>query len=181
MRPYASIVALLDHDVRPAFEPSVVNRNEAARKAAEMSKHLGEADSLARFGFREDAHARFEAATIAAADALLALSGGRVARSHRGRAHEVKKHYLVAALAAEGRPAPSLEQVLAITHVRHLVEYGASVVSEYLTPRVADQARQAASIARQSTLEVLADAGIAVPNLPLQEPHAPPARERIGE
>lgn len=40
MRPFASIAALLDHDVRPAFEPSVVNRSEAGRKAGEMNKHL---------------------------------------------------------------------------------------------------------------------------------------------
>jgi len=173
MRPFATIAALLDHDVRPAFEPSVVNRSEAGRKAAEMNKHLAEAESLVAFGFIEDAQARYEAATIAAADALLALSGGRLTNSHRGRAHEVKKHFLVAALTADGKPAPSLEQVLAITHIRHLVEYGASVVAEHLTPQAADEARQVASIARRSTLEILAEARIAVPDLPLQNPHAP--------
>jgi hypothetical protein len=54
MRPFASIAALLDHDVRQAFEPSLVNRSEAGRKAGEMNKHLAEAESLASFGFRED-------------------------------------------------------------------------------------------------------------------------------
>jgi hypothetical protein len=181
VRPFVSIAALLDHDVRPAFEPSVVNRNEAGRKAGEMSKHLAEAESLMRFGFREDAQTRYESATVAAADALLALCGGRLANSHRGRAHEVKKHFLVVALTAEGKGTPSVEQVLAITHIRHLVEYGASMVAEYLTPQAADEARQVADIARRSTLEVLADAGIAVPNLPLQEPHAPDTSGRIGE
>src|ERR1035437_3892084 len=111
MRSFASIAALLDHDVRPAFEPSVVNRSEAGRKAGEMNKHVAEAESLASFGFREDAQTRYEAATIAAADALLAGSGGRLVNSYRGRAHEVKKHFLVAALTAHGKPAPSLEQV----------------------------------------------------------------------
>lgn len=108
MRPFASIAALLDHDVRPAFEPSVVNRSEAGRKAGEMNKHVAEAESLVSFGFREDAQTRYEAATVAAADALLALSGGRLVNGYRGRAHEVKKHFLVAALTADGRPAPSL-------------------------------------------------------------------------
>jgi hypothetical protein len=173
MRPFASIAALLDHDVRPAFEPSVVNRSEAGRKASEMNKHLAEAESLMRFGFREDAHTRYEAATVAAADALLALSGGRLANSHRGRAHEVKKHFLVAALTAEGKPAPSIEQVLVITHIRHLVEYGASVVSEHLTPQAADEARQIAGMARRSTLDIIAEAGVAISQLPLQNPHAP--------
>jgi hypothetical protein len=164
---------LLDHDVRPAFEPSGVNRNEAGRKAGEMNKHLAEADSLLKFGFREDAQTRMEAATIAAADALLALSGGRLVNSYRGRAHEVKKHYLVAALAAEGKPAPTVEQVRTITHIRHLVEYGASVVAETLTGRAADEARQVASVSCRSTLEVLAEAGITPAALPLQKPHAP--------
>lgn len=140
MRSFASIAALVDHDVRPAFEPSVVNRSEAGRKAGEMNKHVAEAESLESFGFREDAQTRYEAATIAAADALLAVSGGRLVNSYRGRAHEVKKHFLVAALTAHGKPAPSLEQVLSITHIRHLVEYGASLVAEYLTPQAADAA-----------------------------------------
>jgi len=173
MQRFATIAAMLDHDVRQAFEPSVVNRSEAGRKAGEMNKHLAEADSLVSFGFREDAQTRFEAATIAAADVLLALSGGRLVNSYRGRAHEVKKHFLVAALTAEGKPTPSVEQVLAITHLRHLVEYGASVVSELLTPRAVDEARQVASISRRSTLEILAEAGIAWAELPLQEPKAP--------
>ncbi len=106
MRSFVSIAALLDHDVRPAFEPSIVNRNEAGRKAGEMNKHLAEAESLASFGFREDAQTRYEAATIAAADVLLALSGACLVNSHRGRAHEVKKHFLVAALNAEGSRRP---------------------------------------------------------------------------
>jgi hypothetical protein len=173
MRPFASIAPLLDHDVRPAFEPSVVNRNEAGRKAGEMNKHLAEAESLMRFGFQEDAQTRYEAAMVAAADALLALSGGRLTNSYRGRAHEVKKHFLVAALTAEGRSSPSLEQVLAITHIRHLVEYGASAVEAHLTPQAADEARQVASIARRSSLEILSEAGVAVPELPLQTPRAP--------
>jgi hypothetical protein len=173
MRPFASIAALLDHDVRPAFEPSVVNRSEAGRKAGEMNKHVAEAESLMRFGFREDAHTRYEAATVAAADALLALSGGRLTNSHRGRAHEVKKHFLIAALTADEKPAPSIEQVLAITHIRHLVEYGASVVAERLTPQASDEARQVASIARRSTLDIIAEAGVAISQLPLQNPHAP--------
>jgi hypothetical protein len=173
MRSFASIIALLDHDVRPAFEPSVVNRNEAARKAAEMNKHLAEAGNLMSFGFREDAQTRYEAATVAAADALLAMSGGRLANSYRGRAHEVKKHFLVAALTAEGKQTPSLEQVLAITHIRHLVEYGASLVAEHLTARAGDEARQVASLSRRSTLEILAEAGVTPAELPLQKPHVP--------
>jgi hypothetical protein len=172
MRSFASIAAYLDHDVRPAFEPSVANRSEAGRKAGEMNKHLAEAEGLASFGFAEDAQTRYEAATIAAADALLALSGGRLVNSQRGRAHEVKKHFLVAALTAEGKSTPSLEQVLVITHIRHLVEYGASLVAEHLTLKAADEARQVASLARRSTLEVLAEAGVPVPQLQLQKPHA---------
>ena len=109
MRSFASIAALVDHDVRTAFEPSVVNRSEAGRKAGEMNKHLAEAESLESFGFREDAQTRYEAATGAAADALPALSGGRLVNSYRGRAHEVKKHFLIAALTAHGKPARSLE------------------------------------------------------------------------
>jgi hypothetical protein len=170
---FAAIAALLDHDVRPAFEPSVVNRSEAGRKAGEMNKHLAEADSLLSFGFREDAQTRFEAATIAAADVLLALSGCRLVNSYRGRAHELKKHFLVAALTAEGKPAPTIEQVLAITHIRHLVEYGASVVAEHLTPRATDEARQVASISRRSVLEILVEAGISPAELPLQRPREP--------
>ena len=173
MRAFASIAALLDRDARPAFEPSVINRGEAGRKAAEMNKHLAEAENLTRFGFWEDAQTRYEAATIAAADALLALSGGHLANSHRGRAHEVKKHFLIAALTAEGKPKPALEQVLAITRLRHLVEYGASIVGEQLTPQAADEARQVAGIARRSTLEVLAEAAVPVPELQLQRPRAP--------
>jgi hypothetical protein len=173
MQRFPTIAALLDHDVRPAFEPSVVNRNEAGRKAGEMNKHLAEADSLLSFGFREDAQTRFEAATIAAADVLLALSGGRLVNIYRGRSHELKKHFLVAALTVEGKPAPTIEQVLAITHLRHLVEYGASSVTEHLTPRAADEARQVASVARRSVLEILAEAGITPAELPLQTPHAP--------
>jgi hypothetical protein len=172
MRAFTSIAALLDRDARPAFEPSAVNRSEAARKAAEMNKHLAEADNLMKFGFREDAQTRYEAATIAAADALLALSGGHLANSHRGRAHEVKKHFLIAALTAEGKPTPGLEPVLAITRIRHLVEYGASIVGEQLTPQAADEARQVASIARRSTLDILAEAGVPVPELPVQRPRA---------
>ncbi len=57
--------------------------------------------------------------------------------------------------------------------MRHLVEYGASVIAEHLTPQAADEARPVASIARRSTLEILDEAGIVVPQLPLQEPHAP--------
>ena len=138
-----------------------------------MNKHVAEAESLMRFGFREDAHTRYEAATVAAADALLALSGGRLDNSYRGRAHEVKKHFLIATLTAHGKPAPSLEQVLSITHIRHLVEYGASLVAEYLTPQAADEARQVASIARRSTLEILAEPGVPISQLPMQKPHAP--------
>jgi hypothetical protein len=173
MRPFASIAALIDHDVRPAFEPSVVNRNEAGRKAGEMNKHLAEADNLMKFGFPEDAQTRYEASTIAAADALLALSGGHLAHSYRGRAHEVKKHFLIAALTADGKPSPTLEQVLAITRIRHLVEYGASIVEGHLTPQAADEARQVANIARRSTAELLAEAGVAIAELSVQHPHAP--------
>jgi hypothetical protein len=173
MQRFVAIAARLDHDVRPAFEPSVVNRNEAGRKAGEMNKHLAEADSLLSFGFREDAQTRLEAATIAAADALLALSGGHLVNSHRGRSHELKKHFLVAALTAEGKPAPTIEQVLSITHIRHLVEYGASVVAEHLTPRATDEARQVASISRRSVLEILVEAGISPAELPLQRPREP--------
>src|ERR1035437_9775704 len=134
MQRFPTIAALFRSDVRPAFEPSVVNRNEAGRKAGEMNKHLAEADSLLSFGFREDAQTRFEAATIAAADVLLALSGGRLVNIYRGRSHELKKHFLVAALTVEGKPAPTIEQVLAITNIRHLVEYGASLVRAWLRP-----------------------------------------------
>ena len=80
---------------------------------------------------------------------------------------------LVAALTAHEKPAPSLEQVLSITHIRHLVEYGASLVAEYLTPQAADEVRQVASIARRSTLEILAEPGVPISQLPMQKPHAP--------
>ena len=173
MRSFATISTSLDRDVRLAFEPSIVNRHEAGRKAAEGNKHLAEAENLTRFGFVEDAQARYEAAMIAAADSLLALAGCRVTNAFRGRAHEVKKHFLVAVLMGESKPTPTLEQALSITHVRHLVEYGASVVEEYLTPRAADEARQAAALARRSTLEILAEAEVVVPELPIQKPHPP--------
>jgi hypothetical protein len=167
MRSFASVAAFLDHDVWQAFDPSVANRNEAGRKAAEMNKHLVEAESLVQFGFPEDAQTRYESATMAAADSLLALCGGRLVNSYRGRAHEVKKHFLVVALTAEGKPAPSLEQVLSITHIRHLVEYGASLVDDQLTPNAADEARKAANSVRKSVLDILSEAGVTVPQLPV--------------
>lgn len=50
------------------------------------------------------------------------------------------------------------------------------MVSDHLTPQASDEARQVASIARRSTLEVLSEAGIAVSQMPLQRPHAPMTR-----
>lgn len=170
---YGTVVARLDHLVRPAFEPARVNLVEAGVKAAEMNKHLAEADNLARYGFREDAQARYEAATIAAADALLALTGGRLTNAYRGRAHGVKKHFIVATLEAAGQRAPSLEDVLVITEIRHLIEYGASVVEQHLTARASDEARQAANLVRRAVLAVLAEARVTVPELPVQRPSTP--------
>ncbi len=170
---FRDVTARLDGGVVAAFEPARINLKEAGVKAAEMNKHLVEAVNLSRFGFREDAFARYEDATMAGAGALLALTGGRVSYAYRGREHEVKKHFIVAGLEAAGHSTPPLEKVLLITRLRHLVEYNVSAVEEYLTPQAADEARQTCDVIRRSILALLGNAGVVVPEIKPQTPTVP--------
>ena len=152
----------LDVEARAAFDPAPANRSEAGVKAGEMDHHLTWAASLLKDGYLEDAYARYEKAEIAAAGAVMSLTGARLKNEYRGREHHVKKHFLVAALTAAGRPAPALEQAMSISHVRNLLDYNASVGVAQLTPQNLDIARQVTDRVRSSVLGLLAEANITV-------------------
>jgi type II secretory pathway component PulM len=82
---FQDVVARLEPSARAVFAESRQNLPEVATKAGEMQKHLAEAADLAKAGFREDAHNRYDAALVAAAAALMALVGARLQHAAKGQ------------------------------------------------------------------------------------------------
>lgn len=168
MATFTDVLRLMDREAQPAFQKGHVNLVAAGVKVGEMNKQFAEAEALLADGYREDAHGRYEAATIAAATALLEIVDGALTNAYKGRAHWAKKHFLVAALRAYGKPTPTLESVLVITTVRNIIDYDIGLVGELLTPRASDAARQACAIVRRSLLEIL-PLTVKVPVFPTQK------------
>ena len=168
MPTFADVQRLMDHEAQPAFQKGYVNLAAAGVKVGEMNKQLAEAEALISDSYREDAHGRYEAALIAAASALLEMVGGTLTNTYKRRTRWAKKHFLVAALNAYGKPSPTLESVLIITTVRNIIDYDIGRVGELLTPRASDGARQACAIVRRSLLDILPST-VKVPVFPTQK------------
>jgi hypothetical protein len=166
---FTEVHRLIDPEAQPAFQKGYVNLVAAGVRVGEMNKQLAEAEALLADSYREDAHGRYEAATIAAASALLEIVGGSLTNPYKGRAHWAKKHFLVAALKAYGKRCPTLESVLVITTIRNIIDYDIGRVGDVLTPRSSDEARQACAIIKRSLLEIL-PASVKVPTFPTQKP-----------
>jgi len=132
-----------------------------------MNKHLAEAAALAEAGFHEDAHHRYYATLVAAAAALMALTGARFSNAYKGRKHWASIHFLAAALTAYGRPVPTIEALETVTRIRSWVEYDASILTEQLTPQRTDEAGQACDLVRRSVL-ALVPASLVIPTFPAQ-------------
>jgi hypothetical protein len=119
----ASIRGRLDRHVANAFEQTRTSPTEATARAGDMAAYVGRSDALARDGYGEEAFDRLEDAQIAAARCLESLVGARLSQAFRGRAHVVRKHFLVAALDAWGQATPPIEDLLRTTSLRNALTY----------------------------------------------------------
>ncbi len=150
-----AILARLDPQFQLAFEARRPNRTEAAARARDVDAYLERAAALALDGYDEEALSRHEDAQIAAARSLEALFGARLRSSARTAGHVARKHFLVAALQANGLPAPSIESLVAVTRLRNLVTYDLTAAAPLLDARALDDALQVSGTVRRGLRAVL--------------------------
>ena len=166
-----AILATLDSQFQLAFEARRPNRTEAAARAGAVDAYLERAAALALDGYNEEALSRHEDAQIAAARSLEALFGARLRSSARTGAHVAHKHFLAAALQANGLAAPSIESLVAVTRLRNLVTYDFTAAAPMLDARALDEALQVSGTARRGLRAVLERHDLS--RLPPNEERAP--------